>query len=192
MSWGKRVSKHHHRGVNNDLLTLPRRGGNLSSSATSVQSQGELSAVTIQLHLMPLSIIEAVVWQGQVVVSISKVVENSQQTLNNLRYTVELCWFEMQAFKQTREARNNKDVLIFWIGSRFSKLHHWTAYGRLQNKLVCSVISCSDTICVNVDFKAWNGCANKNVKWGDTNSKNDRPGLLPYCAVLMGKNRSWA
>lgn len=113
VSWGKRVSNHHHGGVNNDLLTLPRRGGDLSSPSTSVQPQCELSAVPIQLHLVPLSITEVMVGECQVVVSIAKVVENSQQTLNNLTCTVELCWFKMQAFKQRREPKKqekNKDV----------------------------------------------------------------------------------
>lgn len=98
MSWWKGVSKHHHGGVNNYLLTLSWWGCDLSSPSASIQPQCKLSAVTIQLHFMPLSITEVVVGECQVIVSISKVVENSQQTLNNLKCVVKICWFKVQEF----------------------------------------------------------------------------------------------
>lgn len=97
----KRISKHHHWGVDNDLLTLPRRGSNLSPPSASVQLQGKLSPETIQLDLVPLSVIKAMIGKCDVEVSITEVVENSQQTLNNLRYTVGLYLFEIESNKIT-------------------------------------------------------------------------------------------
>lgn len=74
----ERVPKHHHRGVNNDLLTLAGWGGDFKLTPTPIQPQGELSAEPIQLHLMPFPIIQAVVRQWDIVISVSQVVENSQ------------------------------------------------------------------------------------------------------------------
>lgn len=85
VSWGKRVSKHHHGGVDDDLLALSARGRDLSPAPATVQPQSELSAVTVQFHLVPLTVTEMLVRERQVIVSISKVVKNSQQTLNHLR-----------------------------------------------------------------------------------------------------------
>lgn len=85
VSGRKRVPQHHHGGVDDDLLTLAPRGRDLSPPPASVQPQGELSALAVQLHLVPLSVAEVLVRERQVVVSISEVVENSQQTLNHLR-----------------------------------------------------------------------------------------------------------
>lgn len=120
VSWWKRVSKHHHLGINNDLLTLPRWGRDLMPSSTPVQSQGEFSAVAIQLHLVPVSVIKAMEGQRDVEVTIAKVVENSQQALNNLRCIVGLNLLEIQTFKQ-RKHENMK--IIFAEPLRLSIKH---------------------------------------------------------------------
>lgn len=85
VSRGKRVSEHHHGGVDDDLLAVSARGRDLSPAPATVQPQSELSAVTVQLHLVPIAVAEMLVWERQVIVSVSEVVKNSQQTLNHLR-----------------------------------------------------------------------------------------------------------
>lgn len=81
----ERVSKYHNRRVNNDLLTPPRRSHYLSTPSAPIQAQSELSAKAIQLQLVPVAVIQLMERQRQVEVSISEIVENSQQSLNNLR-----------------------------------------------------------------------------------------------------------
>lgn len=78
VSRGKRVSQHHHGGVDDDLLTLSAGCHDLSPPPATVQPQIELSAIPVQLHLVPVTIAEMLVREGQVIVSISKVVENSK------------------------------------------------------------------------------------------------------------------
>lgn len=85
VSRGKRVPQHHHGGVDDDLLSLSVGCHDLSPPPATVQPQSELSAVPVQLHLVPVTVAEMLVREGQVVVSISKVVKNSKQTLNHLR-----------------------------------------------------------------------------------------------------------
>lgn len=148
MPWGKRVSEHHHSGVNDDLPTLSRWGRYLSPSSASVKSQGELSPISVQLQLMPISIIQAMVRQCDVIVSISKVVENSQMTLKNLKSIVML-------------------NLRFWWGSNKTLLLETLRL--LSKKLVIFDVS----LYVSVNFKS----VTQTVKWGDTNT-NCIPAVL--------------
>lgn len=145
MSWGKRVSEHHHSGVNDDLPTLSRWGRYLSPSSASVKSQGELSPISVQLQLMPVSIIQAMVRQCDVIVSISKVVENSQMTLKNLKSIVML---NLRFWWGSNKTLLSKKLVIFdvslYVSVNFKSVTQTVKWGDTNTNCIPAVLCCVD------------------------------------------------
>lgn len=145
MSWGKRVSEHHHSGVNDDLPTLSRWGRYLSPSSASVKSQGELSPISVQLQLMPVSIIQAMVRQCDVIVSISKVVENSQMTLKNLKSIVML---NLRFWWGSNKTLLSKKLVIFdvslYASVNFKSVTQTVKWGDTNTNCIPAVLCCVD------------------------------------------------
>jgi len=82
---GEGAADHDRRLVDDDLLALPGRRRHLPPPASPVQPQGELLAVAVQLHPVPVPVVQPMVGQREVVVAVAQVEEDRQQALKHLQ-----------------------------------------------------------------------------------------------------------
>lgn len=83
-SW-KDVSQDHHSRVNYDFSASAVRPRDLPLPSPTVQLKQHLIVMPIQKDLMPFAVVKTVGGQSEVVVPVTKVVENSQKSLEDLQ-----------------------------------------------------------------------------------------------------------
>lgn len=80
----KAVPQHHHRRVYDDLSAPAPLSRDLPLSSATVQPQRHLIVMPVQGDLVPFTVVEAISRQGQVVVAVAKVKENTEEALVDL------------------------------------------------------------------------------------------------------------
>lgn len=83
-SGGESVSQHHHGGVDDDFSTPALGSCHFSLASTTIQFQHHFIVMPIKEDLVPFAVVQTVVGQREVVVTIAQIVGNTEEALEDL------------------------------------------------------------------------------------------------------------